>query len=29
MQVWSADHKNLLLARGNISSDVVLLSNFR
>lgn len=24
---WSADHKNLLLARGDISSDVVLLSN--
>jgi Tol biopolymer transport system component len=26
---WSLDHKNLLLARGEVTSDVVLLSNFR
>jgi Tol biopolymer transport system component len=26
---WSADHQNLLLVRGDVSSDVVLLSNFR
>jgi DNA-binding winged helix-turn-helix (wHTH) protein/Tol biopolymer transport system component len=26
---WSADHKQLLLTRGNLSSDVVLLRNFR
>jgi Tol biopolymer transport system component len=26
---WSADGKQLLLARGDISSDVVLLSNLR
>jgi len=26
---WSADHKRLLLTRGSLSSDVVLLRNFR
>ena len=26
---WSSDHQRLLLTRGNITSDVVLLHNFR
>jgi hypothetical protein len=26
---WSADHKSLLLTRGDVTSDVVVLSNLR
>jgi Tol biopolymer transport system component len=26
---WSSDHRRLLLTRGDVSSDVVLLSSFR
>ena len=26
---WSSDHQRLLLTRGDVTSDVVLISNFR